>query len=435
MPLGNTSTSNIGIILTWDNAVYTESQFTDFVLTHEANKVPKGAFKIVDINSSFIRNATGTYGSVTFTNTTDGQQPEKMASYQFMVDSVDTIKTTASNTLFEVTFHVGTQLQIQKETSAYTGPSSSVLEQIFKKRSTKFLNKMKTIPIDAMTWRVIECNMWEALETIQSRSFLNNDYLYWCYDEVNEYWKITSLLTEKKEKTKYIILDGDNATNPTNSAKWNVSSPDMTIWPCAQEYRKTELSTYKEDLFPNVSFSGFVGDKIQTANFKTHCFGEFLESIGDTSQKYIIENTELNKQNLVYGKLKVLRHWPLNVHQMYSFAETYIKYKLATYKSKVVYVKLMNTVGPPLGSKTAFITTKNDYKRNGLKLDEYYNGDYIVLSKSYKWGTDGTDNSGKDKPVDKPFTTIIQLYSDSLVDESDYVKSLLDKISGGVSAT
>ncbi len=430
MSLSNASSSNIGIILTWDGAVYNHSSLSDFVLNHEVNKQPTGSFKITDVNSSFVRNATGTYGSVTFTNTTDGQQDEKMASYQFMVDSVDTIKVTASNTLYEVVFHIGTEPQIQKTTAAYTGPSNSALEQIFKKHNTKCFNKVTPTPIDTMTWRVVENNMWESLMTIQSRSFLNNDYLYWCYDDVNEYWKITSILTEMKEPSKYVILDSDNGVNPTNMAKWNLTTPPITIWPCSQEYKKTELSMHKDALFPNVSFSGFVDTKMQVAKFKTNCFSGFLQTIGDNSQKLIIENTELNKQNLTYGKLQVLRHWPLNVHQMYSFADTYIKYKVATYKAKTVYVKLMNTVGPPLGSKVTFITTKNDSKRNGLKLDEYYNGDYVILSKSYRYGTDGSDSMGREKPVDKPFFTILMLYSDSLTDDSNNVKELMDAIAG-----
>jgi hypothetical protein len=426
----NTDAGNLAVVLNFDGAIYNSESISDFKLVHNINEVPRGTIKLIDANTTFVRNTTGNYGSFFFTNTTDGQQTEKYATYTFVVDSVNTEMITGSNTLFEINFHMGNEFQIQKETAAYTGPSSTVIEQIFKKRKSTVVNKITNPPTDTMTWRVIQDNLWESLDTIVGHSFKGNDYIYWCFDDVNNTWKISSFLTEMTEPAKYVILDNDNSINPTNNARTNLTSPPVTIWPSSQEYKRNELAKYKEDLFPNVSFSGFVDTKNQVANFRTNCFSEFLQSIGDNSQEKIKTLTQLNTSNLVFGNLKVLRHWPLNVHPMYSFSKVYRDYKIATYKAKVVTIRLNNTVGPPIGSKVAFITTRNDFRRNGLKLDEYYCANYIILSKSYEYGAEGPDKMGRDRPKSQPFITILTLYSDGLVDESNEMRDLFSKIGG-----
>lgn len=430
MSLSNTSGSNLSVALYFDGMLYNPQNISDFKLTHKINEVPMGTMKLIDSNTSTVRNTTGNYGSFFFTNTTTGQQAEKYATYPFVVDSVNTDMISGSNTIFEINFHVGNEPQIQKETAAYTGPSTTVMEQIFKKRQTTVVNKLKSPPTDSMTWRVIEDNLWDSLDVITKYSFKENDYIFWCFDDVNNTWKISSFLTEMAEANQYVILDNDNSINPTDNAKNNLSSASITIWPSSQEYKKNSLALYKNELFPNTSFSGFIGTKTQVANFRTNCFSEFLQSIHDDSQEKIKKLTELNRNELVFGDLRVIRHWPLNVHPMYSFAKIYREYKIATYKAKVVTIKLNNTIGPPIGSKVAFLTTKNDFRRNGLKLDEYYCANYIITAKTYDYGVDGPDNMGREKPQSRPFVTYLTLESDSLIDESNAMKDLLDKMGG-----
>ena len=426
--VSNTSNSNLSVVLIFDGVTYNSQNILDFKLVHDVNSVPKGTIKLVDSNSTFVRNTTGNYGSVFFTNTTDGQSTEKYATYTFIVDSIVLDRVTGSNSVYNISFHLGNEYQIQKETATYTGPSSSAMEQIFNKRKATVVNKLKQPPTDTMTWRVVQDNIWESLDTIASHSFKGNDYIYWCFDDVNNTWKISSFLTEMSEAPKYIIMDSDNAVMPTDNAKLNLSNPPMTIWYSSQKNKQNDLAKHKEELFPNVSLSGFVDTKTQICNCSMDCFAEILLSIGDTSQQKIKDMTQMNKNNLVFGPLKVIRHWPLNVHQMYSLAKVYREYKRATFTSKIVTIKLANTVGPPVGSKVAYVSTAPDFRRKGITLDNYYAGSYLILSKSYDYGSEGMDAVGRTRSQTRPFFTYLTLCSDSLVDESNDITSLVNSL-------
>jgi len=373
--------SELNIIVQFGDVIFTHADLLNFSLNNKLNERPFGEFTLVDRNSDFVKTKSGDFGAVFFSNTSDGKG-EKVGLLEFIVDELVQETIVASNTIYKIKWSAGNKQQLKKHTRAFSGISIDAVDEVFSFYDTSNITYPAGAPrpTDVMTWRNIQEDMWQQLDTIIEKSFLRNDYLFWAWDEVNNTFRVSSLRTEASAQDRYIIIQSSDALTSTEAGKVFLENPDTTIWQYSRHKRLNDLGKNRDKLFPNVAFSGIRDADILTADMKQATFSEFLREVGDDKQDEVLESTGLDEDTDVFGELDVRRHWPNNIHKLYSFADIYRDYKLATYP-KIIFVQLHNNVGPPIGSKVTLIKMGDDYKVAGLSLDEEFSDSFIVFQK------------------------------------------------------
>lgn len=409
-----TSIGDVKIVIQFDNYVFTSTSILRFDLVNSMNKIPTGEFVMVDTNSNFVVAKSGDYGTIFFTDTSDNNE-EKASAIPFIVDNMSKVENSGSNTSYRVKWTAGTKESIRKTTRAFKGTSLEALMDVCEYHKYLGIEILTDLefekPTDSMTWRFIQDNMWEAFHTVVDQSYMKNDYIFWVFDDVNNYIKISSLNLEKSLDDKHLFIYSDNANAATSEVKKRFTEPEVTIWTYNGDIRDNEVDRKK--LFPNVSLSGIRETNYNQAGFKKACFSKVLQSMGDSKQAEIQAYTGLDDNRDVFGDLQVVRHWPNNTHKMYSLAKTYRDYKRATY-TKIMYLKIYNTLGPSIGSKVSVMALSDDIKVRGENLDTVYTDTYIVSDKQIRFTTiEGTTTGRLKGTGNNELVTIIKLVSDN----------------------
>jgi len=424
--------SELNIVIQFGEILITHADLLRFEYSNAINTVPSGQFTLIDKNSDFVKAKSGDFGRIIFTNTTD-VATDKFSSIEFIVDDIIQEDVVAANSVYRLMWSAGNKAQLKKKTRSFSGNSVDAMAEVFNimEIENNPYPSDASKPTDRMVWRNIQENMWDQLDTIVSKSFLKNDYLFWAWDDVNNKFKISSLGLEKEYEDRFILTQSSESVTSTSAGKAFLDNPNFTIWQYDKQKTMNDLGKHREKLFPNVSFSGIRGSKLLTAGVKQASFSELLTEMGDIKQNEVMEASGLDDKTDTFGNLKIKRHWPNNTHNLYSFADIYRNYKISTY-AKIIMVQTYNNVGPALGSKVSVIKMGDDYRIRGLSLDVDFSDAFIVQEKliSYNPVTDLSPTGPKN--VNLEFVTTLKLVSDNFAGTGEehiakIFKQLLEK--------
>lgn len=412
----STTAGEVKIMIQLDNLVFTSASLLRFDVYNAMNTIPSGLFVLVDKNSDFVVAKSGDYGTMYFTDTSDTNM-EKASEIPFIIDEMTQIEHNGANSAYQIKWSAGNKSALRTTTRAFKGTSLEALMDICEYHENLGVELLTDLefekPNDSMTWRYIQDNMWESLESVVSRSYMKNDYLFWAFDDVNNYIKISSLNLEKSLEDSHLFIHSDNGSSAGREVRRRYVEPEVTVWAYNGETRANELGKNRAKLFPNVAFSGVSDTDLNQAGFKKACFASVLKSMGDDKQAEMQDITGLNDTNEVFGDLQVRRHWPNNTHKMYSLSDVYRDYKISTY-GKVMYVKIYNNVGPSIGTKASILAMSNDMKVRGLNIDTTYTDTYILAEKAIHFGTAEGTTTGRVKGTgNDEMITILKFVSDN----------------------
>lgn len=423
--------NGLQIMIQFSNGlVHDLTSLVDFYFIQAMNTRPVGVFRIADYGSKGIRINNGDFANLIFTKTSDNVQKEKASIITILIDKITADQTDGPNTLYSINFSVTTKEQLKKKTIAYKGNSIDALQSIiddYKGNYSTFSN-LSSKCADKMTWRIVSDNMWEQLNTVVSKSFIPNDFLYWCWDDVNNTFKISSFNSELQyDEYQLAITDNDNIA-PSDTVMTFLQKPNITLYKYNGDKRYNDLGKNRNLLFPNVAFTGVREGKMQECLVKGTCFEDTLSAMGDNSRSKILAASGLDDNKVAYGELKVIRNWPNNVHNMYSVAPVYRDYKISTFAKKM-NIQLHNVMGPVIGSKFGVLAMGLGYKTSGrIEYDNQYSDSYIVASKIISYDSNTTDKFGRTVNGSGPINSTITLMSSNLDTTDDYIQDILKKL-------
>ena len=423
--------NGLQIMVTFSNGLlFDMGNLLSFYFINTINIKPSGYFRMADYGSKNIQVNNGDFATVLFSNTTDNPSTAKASGFSILIDEITAEKTDGPNTMYLIKFSVCNKEQLVKKTVAYKGNSVDSIRKIFDEYAVKYSIAPDTTSkcADKMTWRVISDNMWEQLDTITEKSFIPNDYLYWCWDDVNNIMKVSSFNTERSVDEYQLCLPSNDNIGTTGDSTTLLQKSNLVLYKYLGDKRYNDLAKNRDKLFPSVAFSGVRDGKMQECLVKGSCFEDTLASMGDNSRKDVLAASGLTDGKVAYGNLKIIRNWPNNVHNMYSVAPIFRDYKLATYAKKM-NLQLHNTVGPVLGSKIGTIAMGLGYKTSGvIEYDNTYSDSYLVYSKVISYESSTTDRYGRKVNGSNPVCSTLTLISDNLKTSEEYIQSTLKKL-------
>lgn len=412
----STTAGDVKILITLKNLAFTSMSILRFDVFNAMNTIPTGEFVLADKGSDFVIANSGDYGVIYFTDTSDTNM-EKASAIPFIIDEMTQVEQSGADTAYKIKWTAGTKESLRNSTRAFKGTSLEALVDICEYHDYKALDLLSKTdfekPSDSMTWRYIQDSMWESFDTVISKSYMKNDFLFWAFDDVNNCIKISTLNLERALDNSHLFMFADNASSSKSEVKKRLTEPAVTIWTYNGDSRANELGKNRKKLFPNISFSGVGDTDLNQAGFRKGCFSSVLKSMGDDKQSEIQDITDLKDPNDVFGDLQVRRHWPNNTHKMYSLSDVYRDYKMATY-GKVMYVRVYNTIGPAIGTKASILALNNDLKVRGANVDTTYTDTYILAEKQIRFTTVERNNTGRLKGSgNDEMVTILKFVSDN----------------------
>lgn len=421
MPLGTeTPLSGYTIFARIGDLVVSQTEFISFSFIIKMNEPPRGQLILLDRNGlSISGNETGNYITFEFNHVGDRLE-EKSSSMMCIIDSVDQMNDNGENLSYRIEFTAGTVEILERINAAYTGTSANSLQGVYGKFNAWWANSIKFNALngsvsmtDSMTWRCISMNMWEQMKFITGKSYRENDYLFWFWDDVNDALAVSTILNAKSQPSTYVFIENNNALGESDVVKLAKENPDATVWYFDKILRSGFVGKNKEAMKPNTSV--IVSDAKQKAqvcgDVRSTCFDKTMESMGNKGGNSI-KDKPLAKAGPM-ANLKVVRPNPNNTHAMYSMAEEIRARVMAAYGKRVT-VTIYNNAGPPIGSQVALVcmNTKAPLGAEDI-LDKKYSDVYIVESKSVVYNSLGQDKLGRLIPVTAKLTTTITLITDN----------------------
>lgn len=429
-----TTSKQISISIELQGTIFYMGNIVSFSFNNSINKKPFGEFIINDTNNDALYEMSGNYGSIVFYNVGDSLS-DKNSAISFIVDSMVKISSVNQTTTYQIMWSAGSPESLAKNTWAIKGNSVDALLGIGKKYNIKTTDLMAienfNKPSDSMVWRYVSDNIWDAYDRTISKSFSNDDYMFWVFDDINNYIKISSFKFEYAREESNLMMFSENARTAVDYVKTILDKPKITVWAYGDNAQFNNLGETRDKLFPNIAFSGINNGEMNKSGCVGPCFDSVLQSNGNTSKDSIIEQTGMNDKNAIYGDLCVIRNYPNNTHKMYSLSSSIRDYYISTY-AKHIHLNLYNTLGPEIGSRVSAIMYSNDRKLYGNKIDTQYTDEYIITDKTITLshlvptikGTMVTKNSTE-------VSVVLKMRSNHLRDEG-YIKTkkLYDSIQG-----
>lgn len=437
MPLGTESQlSGFTIFARIGDLIISQTEFLSFSFTMKMNQEPRGQLTIIDRNGLAITgNETGNYITFEFNHVGDRDE-EKSSAMTCIIDSVIQQTGRGENVSYLIEFTAGTIEVLEKINSAYTGTSSNSLQGVYTKFNSWWVDLFDFSALngsvamtDSMTWRCISMNMWDQMKYITSKSYRENDYMFWYWDDVNNALGVSTLQNAKSQQSTYVLMENGDAIADSDIVKTVQDDPDATLWFFNKILRSGFVGKNKEAVKPNTSIV------VPDTNKKTQisgdvrgiCFDKTMDSMGDKSGKSL-GKTALGKAGPL-SKLRVVRPNPNNTHPMYSMAEE-IRARVMSAYAKHVTLTVYNNAGPAIGTRAAVICldTKVATGVDDL-LDRKYSDVYIVSEKTIIYNALGQDKIGRVVPTVPKMYTAITLISDNTTDDGfTNVKDILERI-------
>lgn len=429
--LRTNSRNDLNIVFECAGQLFTTSMISDFTYENEINIKPHGTFILKDVgNLSTIGLQSGSYGFLYFTNTSDGVE-EKTMSLPIYLDDVENFDKNNQFFRYKVKWSAGNlkQMNVRQSDVISQSNSTDALKKIFDLReATVAPYNGATKPTDNMNWIVVNQDMWQQLQSIVSKSFLPNDFIYWVWDDVNNKFKISSIATEFNKKDSYLLIRDVDVINSTIDATQIIGQNELIIWRYDAYKKFSVLGSLYKKLFPNVSFLGVPTGIIKSGGIKRQNFMTLLKTIRDNKLSDVLSQTGLGDDGAVFGELQI-RKQHLNGHDLYAFADIYRDYKISTY-AKMFMSQLYNSVGPPIGTYVSVFNVDNTTNSSGVvEVDNKFSDRYMVVKKIIQYKGKTNSSMGKEIDASTNFSTTLFLASDNYLDGFDNVSKLLKKVS------
>jgi hypothetical protein len=197
------SSRQISISVELLGTIFEMGNILSFTFNNSINKKPSGEFIINDTDGTTLYEMSGNYGSIMFSNIGDGLD-DKNSSISFIVDSMLKVSQVNKTTTYKVIWSAGSPELLMKESWAVIGNSVDAMIAIGKKYKTKTTELMTAskfpLPSDTMVWRYITDNAWESYNRTITKSYSNDDYMFWVFDDLNNNIKISSFKFEKSKQ-------------------------------------------------------------------------------------------------------------------------------------------------------------------------------------------------------------------------------------------
>lgn len=406
--------------------VYTHQAFISFSLECAINRPWSGAAIITDDNGT-MKNVSGTPAFLFIS----GSQPvsgEVDSMIPIWIDSMTDASKGYTKRSIELVFHMGNESWNDMKTSAFSGNSISRLMDIFNSRKAQAYNRLDKIsqPTDVMSWRSCHSTMWDELDSVIGNSYLGGDYIFWAYDEAKSSFFISSFSNELTAPITCIATETPESNASTQQSQGTLENGiTRTLKFSYKALRNLIGGDNLNRLFPNIRFYGLVDRDFIGVNMSGKTFAELLSLMGDKKLEELMYINGLKLTNAAYGPIRVIRHWPNNVHGMYEMAPIYRDYRLASF-GKVLSVVVLNSFGARLGEKVVILAKGKDPKNS----DPYQTDRYLLLGKTLTFnpGRSAIDGDGKPTMVNTSpdFKCTLQLYSDNMVtsDSADVASAL-----------
>lgn len=429
-PQKTNTKDDLGIIFECNGYIFTNSLIYDFIYENELNTRPKGSFILKDDGTlGEVGLPSGSFGFIYFTNTKDGVE-EKSMSLPIYIDDVENFERVNQFFRYKIKWSAGNlnQLHINQGDVVKQSNSVDAIRKILEVRNSNVMPfQGSPKPTDNMNWLVVNKDMWKQLGSIVDRSFLSNDYIFWAWDDVNNRFNISSILTEFTKKDSYLFIRDINTISTTTDSIQIIGSNELTIWRYDTFKKFSILGSRYKKLFPNVSFLGIPNTEIRSVAIRQQNFVNLLKSLKDTKLNDVLKETKLSEDNATFGDLQI-RKQNLNGHDLYSFSDIYRDYKYSTY-SKMFMVKIHNTVGPPIGSYVSIYNINNTNSVSGnVEIDKRFSDRYIIVKKIIEYKGKTLSANGKEILSATNVVTTIFLASDNYNDGIDYVSPLIARI-------
>ena len=408
----------VSIQVTQDDLItFSQASLKKFVYVNGFNRKPSGSFQLMD--SGELRDyglISGMYGTLTFVGTSDAADETKLSTLDIYIDVCESIGESSTNDIYEINWSAGNVRNRSKTDNIYPSKNSIVaIKDIFSDYGIGAqVRLVETDTTDVMNWLTVKDDMWGKLDTVVSRSYKNNDFMYWVYDDVNSRYVVSSLNTEKATSRNYVFYPSESGLNSTGVGKY--SKDDITYYPYMRFSKANHLGRVYSDLFPNIAFIGFPNElesgEIDQGNIDSLSFMELLENLGDIKYSEILTQLSIDQVGATFGDYSIKYH-NKNGHNIYSIAEIYRNYKMATY-SKTISVTLVNQVGPPIGSTCASIVYRSGRSLDGKTIvDEKFTDKYIVASKRIEYSGTKISKNGNESNGPSAYITTLILISDN----------------------
>lgn len=426
--LRENSLNELTVLFEVSTIIYTRTSISEFYFENEINKPPYGSFILIDDGKlDQIGLQSGSNGVIYFTNSTDTTAMKRMALPVYLTE-VSLIDRKDFITYYRIKWTAGTidQLIVKPGNVIKQSNSTDALAKVFQNvpgtTVTPFSGTNR--PSDNMNWLTVNKNMWQQLEIISSKSFMSNDYIFWCWDDVNNTFRISSINTEFKNNDVNLAIRSFDALNSTNAALQVSNKNGIVIWKFADYKKYNTLGSSYKKLFPNVAFLGVPTGVIVNGAISSTNFFALLNALNDTKLTDVLNQTGLGSSTAVFGNLQIRKH-TLNGHDLYSIADIYRDYKIATY-AKSFFCQLYNVVGPQLGSYISIFQTTNS-SETGMIIDNRFSDRYFIKRKTIYYKGNYTSKAGVAVNTPTNYITTLELVSDNYADGISNIQGILNK--------
>lgn len=438
MAIGNEDiVSGFNVIAKIGDMIMAQTEFLSFSFDIKMNEAPKGELVVLDRNSIAITgNEVGNYITFEF-NHVATDRTEKSSSMICIIDDIDQCTGLGEHSAYRIQFSAGNVDLLERKNTAYSGTSVNAIQSVFNSYngwwSSSLVFNSQNIPMsDSCTWRCISMNMWEQMRYIASKSFRENDYLFWYWDDVGDAISVSSLLTAKQQDTSYYMIQNTNAIGQSDQVKMVNENPSATVWLFDTIKRRGFVGANKEQIKPNTSVIANDPDyktKI-CGDVRGACFDNTMKSMGDKSQ---LSQSKVGSFNGAFGQLNVIKPNLNNTNATYAIAEDVRARVLASY-GKYVSTLIHNNIGPSLGSLINVICYNTKYNTGDSDiLDRKYSDKYIVIEKSITYTAVGQDKLGAPVPATPRLRTVIGMVSDNIYEDGiNNIKDVSNDVMGKV---
>lgn len=378
--------SSFGITAVIGSRLFDVNDVASLDLVIPMCKLPYGKIEFKVHDAPDFKVESGKFGTIIFLNT--GNPALDGTGFSIVVREASYKEVSESTLQVKVRFEAASETTLKCTTGPVTGSSLDAMVDILKsygdelKYTNLITGDLANSFTDNMQWQNINNNLPEKLNGIVNHSSMNGDWLFWAFDETTSSFLISSLGNAKDVGVPQALIYSQNALGPTESIVYKDSNTGSTFWLFNISERLNDAGNNLESMFPNIVFSTVSKGKADISNCNGECFSKVVYKYGAMPAEKAAEQFGVSP-NIVIGETDLVTSYAVNVHKTYSIADVIRSRILAEYGKKLC-VGLLNSMGPPIGSRV-YVRILKPTAGNAADavLDQYYTDSYIVASKKY----------------------------------------------------
>lgn len=429
-----TGGASFGITVILNERMFDVNDIADLDIIIGMNNLPHGTFTVLVHDLPDFKLESGKYGMFVYLNT--GVPDRDGHGFKFYIRETSQKYMNEHTTKIRVEWEAGDEDLMKETTVAITGSSLDAMIEVLKDFGDKIKYENRITGdaaniTDNMTWRLVNVNMKDKLNEIVHHSTMNADYMFWAYDDVTAKLIISSLNVGISTGNPQACIFTQDSLSSTDNSTVIDSNTGSQIWFFSMEERVNDRGNNLEKMFPNIIFSTVENGRGVVSNCRGECFNKIMVKYGAMSADDAKTQYGLQNEASVFGPVKIVEDFPMNVHKAYVIADDVRERILSEYGKKMT-IGLFNTLGPAIGSRV-YVRAIKPSSSNGTDAgdDMYYTDTYIVGAKKIvkRAYESGGVLGAQHNDMNPDYITNLVLLSKS-VDMSNYAatRTELDKI-------